>query len=220
MEVLRIYYLFSESFDENAQLQLYAALSEIPDLELSKPPATVEAQIAEGTDAAIDFRYDYLDPWIDFTPDAEGLPALPYFTLSFEPLAFKTRLHGQDGVKQNIEQAIDLITYVYEVAAEIREPPQYVIGANMTDTERIEVNRQVQLTDDGIRSGQLEQLFWVQIWSPDFVENIGRDRIESAPGSQLEWFDDGSVLFAAYDDPLYQVGDNNLGDVKEHFSLE
>lgn len=68
-----------------------------------------------------------------------------------------------------------------------------------------------------IRTGEIETLFWLNLFPPGLVDSIGRSKLEGAPAERVERLDDGGVLlltnpypsgFGTINDQSIQVADS------------
>lgn len=74
-------------------------------------------------------------------------------------------------------------------------------------------------TRDELTGRTLDRLYWLNIWPADIVDQIGRDRIRSAPAWRVEELDDRVVLLVTFANP-YEMDGQTHGEVAEHFGLE
>ncbi|MFC3958539.1 hypothetical protein [Halovivax cerinus] len=50
------------------------------------------------------------------------------------------------------------------------------------------------LSESGIERGEIEDLFWVNGFGPEMVENLGRERVLEAPAWRVDEREDGGVF--------------------------
>lgn len=212
-------FLFDHPLDAADRVGVFERLSALDGFECSTDPEELDDALSGGRSAFTNASYRSVHTIVNLDPETEALNPIPRVALTFEEIAFKERVSGEAEVKQHVQDAIALVTTAYELLVDAGLPPTYVVGANLTQTEQLRTGGDlVRTTVEGVRSGELEELFWLQILSPERVADIGRDELESAPAWRTETLEDGAVLLVAYENPLSM--DERYPDLLEYLSLE
>ena len=147
---------------------------------------------------------------IGYNMDERHIPPAPVYTIGVNAAAFlpdeENELFETD-VEDRITNIIDLVIQSY-----LRLQPLYVYGYGATPDYGY-----VSVPDrDAIENGDLPELYWLAVYSPALVSQIGRDRLLSAPAWRTERLDDGAVLIVVYQNPRIP-GDQYLpGEVETH----
>lgn len=152
----------------------------------------------------------------DTTP---GVPDLPRLVFNVENVEFAHSSLSLEETQHRIDDLIEFIVHCYERSCAIGAPPRYVFGASPTHVEKLrEGSDFLRTTTEGVRAGELEELYWLQLLPARMVEDVGRELLESAPAPRVETLADGAVLLVAHEDPLRFAG--GYVDVLEHLSLD
>lgn len=218
-EAIEVYFLFSEQFTDADKVDLYRKLVDDEQIESSKSGEFVEDRLANYDEALVNFVYGSVHGTFVFHRNFEGLPEFPSLKLYFEQKEFQERHHSDDEIRDHVDDVVSLVIDLYEAANESGQQPKYVVGGNPTETEHIRTGHdRIRTTEDGVEAGRVEELYWLQIFTPEMVDFLGEDVIQSAPAWRIETLDDGAVLLVSYENPMF-IGDDYF-DLLEHLSLD
>lgn len=90
--------------------------------------------------------------------------------------------------------------------------PMYVYGDTYLDESSLSV--------EGIESGQLEALYWVNGFGPEMAESIGRDRLLNAPACRVDDCADGGAFLWIAPLPLSQSRGKNSDELSAYLGVE
>ena len=96
--------------------------------------------------------------------------------------------------------------------------PLYAFGG----IERNEKTNQLLPPLDRLKRGEVKRLFWLNVFSSTAVNQLGRDRVLSAPAWDVEELENGSVMVAISDNPVHpsKVWQDAGKRVGKHLSLK
>jgi hypothetical protein len=106
---------------------------------------------------------------------------------------------------------MDIITFCYTATE------KHPVAAYSTTPDTPLDLRKPPITAESVANDRLTYLPWLTIFSPDMVEEHGRDTLLSAPAWHVETVDDGSVLLVCHDD--VDEWNQNCQLVAEHVGL-
>lgn len=146
------------------------------------------------------FWYDDLNVGVHVNLKTRG-PDIPSITLSINSWYVKPWRNDQPELIH--EFVLELYDYL---------SPLYVYGENYLDES--------SLSREGITSGQLEDLFWVNGFGPEMAASIGRERLLNAPAWRVDECDDGGVFLWQSPLPLSMSRNDYIDALTEYFALE
>lgn len=214
-EYVHAYLVYGPDVDGTDKLDILRAFYELPKANFGKGLD----EVVEGKEGPGFFLVDveYGSPVVTLNLDPElpeHLPELPVNLLKLHELDFEPSKMGDQHVETAVADYIDCIVQLYELSCEQGVSPKYVIGAdpNQVDAFRGRFGWTTEPTRDGIMNGAVEQLFWLQILPPAMVDDLGRERVLSAPAAIINELSDGAVLLVTTERP-YPPGDpTTVGD--------
>ncbi|SEQ29532.1 hypothetical protein [Natrinema salaciae] len=217
-DALEIHFLFSEDFEDEDKIELYERLLRSEDVSSSTSPDDVEKKLTKYGEAITNILYGSVYPTIIFRPEFEGLPDLPCLKIQIEQKIFDDRHYSDEEIRDHIDEVFSLILKLYNMATEAGYEPKYVVGTDPTETDQVRKGHdRIRTTMNGIQSGSIEEIYWLQILSPEMVENIGMETLQSAPAEHIEILDTEGAFLVSYKNPRF-VGDD-YSDLLDFFSL-
>ena len=119
----------------------------------------------------------------------------------------------EDGTQRRTEQFATFVRLLSEMF-----DPLYAFGG----IEQNENPKQLLPPLDQLKRGELNSLFWLNVFSPAAVERLGRNRVLSAPAWKVEELDDGRVMLVVSNNPVHpsQPWDTAGKRVSGHLDLE
>lgn len=208
-EVMQVYLLYGSGLDQETKLELLTGIYELPEFKQGKDLDTVIEEKVEADFFLVDFEYGSPMLTLNLDPERpENFPDVPFMTVELDELDFMPSAFGEEHVDTAVADYVDFVVQIYEQSYDVGTPPRYVIGADpaQVDAFHDRFGWTVEPTRGGIMNGDVEQLFWLQVLPADTVENVGRERVLSAPAATVEELSDGAVLLVAYERP-YPPGD-------------
>lgn len=131
--------------------------------------------IAQATSGTIWLWYDDLNLAIHIQNENVNRPTLPSVSLSINEWYTKPWRNNQPSL-------------IYEFVLELYHylSPICVYGDTYLDESPLSAN--------GIKTGRLEEIFWVNGFGPEMAEQIGRERLLHAPAWRIDECDDGGIF--------------------------
>lgn len=73
-----------------------------------------------------------------------------------------------------------------------------------------------------LKAGNVNRLFWLNVFSPAMAKRLGRDRVLSAPAWKVEELNDGHVLLVVSNNPVHPSKPWGTAGkrISEHLDLE
>lgn len=225
-EKVETYLLYGPSLDREAKLDLLDEVYKLPKVNAGKDVDTVVREMEQAGSFLLDFEYGLPVLTLNLNPDRpENLPDSPFLMVGMDELNVMPSKLGEEHVETAVTEYVDFVVEFYERSTDLGVPPRYVIGAdpNQVDAFHDRFGWTVNVTHEGIQNGDVEQVFWLQILPPDTVDDIGREKVLSAPATTAEELADGAVLLVAYERPYppgdpTDVGDHLGVDARQYFS--
>jgi hypothetical protein len=219
VDTLELYALHDQPFDTEARIAVYERLHSCDGFECTVSPAEIRGRLAADGTVVLTATYRSVHLTLVFGGSVPGLPDFPQFVVSIEGTEFD---HPSVTLDERDDRIDDLLRFVrrwYRRSGAAGHPPRYVIGAAPTHVDHLRRETGfLRTTTDGVRTGELEELYWVQLLPSSFVDSVGRDRIRRSPAPRFEALDDGSVCFTAHEHPLEFAADYR--DMLAHFDLD
>lgn len=205
VDPIEIYCLYDDPFDDAARIEVYEQLYDLEGLSSSRSPAEIEAHLAEVPEGEVvqNLRYRSVHLAITFRDRTPGVPDLPGLVFNVEDIEFDHSSLSSAESQQRIEDLIDFVARCYDRSRAVGHTPLYLFGASPTHVAKLRQDSDfLRTTTDGVRAGDLEELYWLQLLPPRMVDRVGRDRLTSAPAHRVETLADGAVLLVAHEDPI------------------
>lgn len=202
-------------------MHVYEQLYELDGMTSSLSPAELDEWLATSPDAEViqTIRYRSVHLAVTFRDTTPGVPDLPRLTFDIEGLEFDHSSLSRDETRRRIDDLADFLVRCYGRSCAVGHPPQYIFGASPTHVAKLRQDSGfLRTTIEGVRAGELEELYWLQLLPPQMAERVGRNRLASAPAPRVDKLDDGAVLLMSHEDPL-QFASGYL-DVLESVSLD
>lgn len=218
-DAIEVYLLYPKSVSKQDKFEIFEQLYSRGDLRCDTSLGEIENRLCG--DKALNYVnliYGDLHASIQFDRSVESLPDESLMLLHLEEKSFRTRHYSEDEIAGHIDDLLALVTAIYEMSLSHDLPPAYVIGANTTETEHLRTGHErIRTTESGVREAEIEELYWLQIWPPEFVRSIGKQSILEAPAWKVEELSDGAIVLVAYENPLF-LSEDYL-DLLDHLSL-
>lgn len=207
-DTLAVYFLYPGG-DPDAVLQCVAAAFDDAD---AWPTATVRGPRERFGTVELYLSVD--DTPMHLAPQAEdecgyAKPAVPAVELHVGADEFE---YGDPG-----DRALDLLDVVAGIYEATADPPALVYGFDPFHYEGVGEALPVPVTASGLDAGRLDDVTWLTVFTPPFLETYGEYAIRSAPAWHCEGFDDGALALLTVADPTDPNGDD---DVREHLGLD
>lgn len=219
-EKLQAYLIYDAALDEEAKIEVLKRIYELPATNSEKSVEEVVRQHTQADHFRANIEYGSPLLTIDFDPYIpDNVPEVNCITVELNELDFMPSKFGDEHVENAVADYIEFIVEIYGVSCEAGIPTQYVIGADSSQVDALHgrFEWETEITRDGLTSGTVEQVFWLQILPPETIEALGRDHVLSAPAARVEELDDGAVLLVAYERP-YPPGDPT--ELAEHLGVD
>lgn len=149
---------------------------------------------------SIRFWYDDLNVGLQINLDAPDRPIESSVALSIDE--WYTRPWWDSEPALIYEFVLELYDYL---------SPLYIYGDTYLD--------EASLSREGVKNGQLEDLFWVNGYGPEMTERLGRDRLLNAPAWRIDECDDGGVFLWISPLPLSESRNQRYDAVTEYLDL-
>jgi hypothetical protein len=122
-----------------------------------------------------------------------------------------TKKDQRDGVDYREDNAANILAFAKAVYQVCR--PQF------SWIERCRSRGYTQLED--IENQSLPHIYWANLFSPAYVEKLGRSYLENAPGWKHEYLDDGGMLYVLSPHiGSMRKGNSLLESVKTYFEID
>ncbi|WP_152436526.1 hypothetical protein [Halosimplex carlsbadense] len=218
VDTLELYALYDEPFDDDAQLTVYQRLLELDEFECSTPPAELRRQLATDEDVFLTAAFRSVHLSLVFGSSVPGLPKFPHLLVSIEGTEFEHPSLSADERATKIDDLFEFVRLLYLHSSAAGYSPRYLIGAGPTHIDHLRRDTDfLRTTTGGVRSEELEELYWLQLLPPTFAESVGYDRIQRSPAPRLVELEDGGIIFTAHEHPL-EFADDYLR-MLDHFGL-
>lgn len=143
-------------------------------------------------------------------PDVE-MDITPAYRISVPAGQFQTGPErDQTAANRNLDDFLEFVTSAY-----LDTDSLLCFGFR----EKAVVSPEYYPSRAAIESGVPERLFWLNIFPPRVVDEIGRARISSAPAWRTRELDDGAVLLVSLDNPTDRRGKDHKA-VAEHLGMD
>lgn len=210
-------FLFDQDVDLEALVAVIRSVADRDDIELGKHPDRFASAIQTGEALSTSIKRGATSARLTVGHDPpERLPELPGLTLSLDETYFRP---GADEAETtaHVGDYVDCVRRCYEAAGDAGHTPVYVVGADPNQLGALLGDYgTVKTTLGGVFDGEVQQLYWLQVLSPDAVERLGRDQVLSTPAWRVESLNDGAVLIVAYPDPHFPA---NVDEIETHLGF-
>ena len=115
------------------------------------------------------------------------------------------------GSDEPLEELLDILKFCY-TATEDRPVAVY----STTPDTPLDL-RKPPITAESVANGRLTYLPWLTIFTPDMVDEYGRETLLSAPAWHVEELDDGSILLVCHNH--VKNWDQDCNSVSQHIDL-
>lgn len=149
------------------------------------------SQLAESSSGQLSLWKDDLDFTVEATTElASSVSAMQ---LAFDPVHFRPREDSETTVEARLDTLIWLICQLY-----LRSGALHVVGRS----EPLEDgSHAVKGSGSDLRAGRVDAVFWLNIFAPQAVERLGRQKLLST-GWMAQELADGSILLVLSENPL------------------
>jgi hypothetical protein len=135
----------------------------------------------------------------------------PTLSLRVWSSQFETYENESDAdVRARVSDVLDIVGIFTECLK-----PIYAYGGGPFPAEQVDVVMNVQQ----VRGGKLPELFWLNVFPPTLVEQIGSDRVRTAPAWKVVELQSGHVLLVVTDNPVFPSVDweDAKAEIVAHF---
>lgn len=215
---VEIYALYDESFGTDGAVAVYEQLLGLDGFECSRTPEDLRERLERGSDPVQFGTYHslHLSPAFDDGP--EGLPALPHLRFNIEAAEFDHATLSAAESTERVQTAVEFAARLYDCSRTAGHPPLYLFGASPTHVAKLRAASDfVRTTTAGVQAGEVEELFWLQVFPPRMLDDAFRDRLATTPAVSHRSLDDGAVLLVAHERPTEWASDYLA--VAEHLGL-
>lgn len=149
-----------------------------------------------------------------YNMDEEHAPAPPLYTVAIDAVSFlpdEDRELFETSVHRRVSDVVELVGSAYE-----RLRPSYVYGYGATpDYSYVSVPEREEL-----ERGHLPELYWLAIFPPELVAELGRERVLASPTWKTEELDDGAILLVVYENPRVPGDEYLPSEVRAHLEAD
>jgi len=216
-EYNEVHFLLRNPLTSDQKAHFVSRLDETADYTVSDPrgqdPSHVRTRAASGE---LDCRVDVVASEVGARltdKSRDGLPDMPSLRLRVHNIIFSQRHSDESERQQYRDELIDLVVDVTEILGEVADEPLYVILAGNTETEDIRSGRE-DLSREAVESGQLEEVYWGQILTQQYIDKLGEKTLLSAPAYRVEELPSDSLLLISRESPIHY--DTSQQDLREY----
>jgi len=180
----------------------------------TKDGLTTESAICELSEA----EWGWIDGWINHVPIRIGLcverrfvPAnVMNISVSTSELYFQDNEHSAEN---SLNEYMKVVTCLYDYL-----DVWYGFGSYLSSGVGFD---ELRPNVESIRDGEIDRLYWLNLYTPDLVDHIGRSNLLSAPAARIEQLSDGGVMLVSTMDP-FEFGplDDSSVEIANHLGLE
>lgn len=216
-EYNEVYFLLKESLPPDEKTNLISRFVESPDYTIidshGQDTSHVRTRAASGElDCGINVESSKV--FAHLTDERrDGLPDMSSLQLRVHNIIFSQRHADEAEIRKYIDDLIELVVYLTEAVARVADEPLYVIMAGNTETQDIRGDRE-DLSREAVKAGQLEEVYWGQILPQHFIDELGQERVLSAPAHRIEELTTGAILLVSRESPIHY--DTVQQDVREY----
>lgn len=206
VEDSRAVFFFEPPFDREAKRDVSDAWHGLKGFDPSDEFAGVAPDIEAGEPTSFGGRWESVLPTVLVDQKVpEHLPDLPHLAVDLREQYFAPGRADEEDVPEYVGDFADFVARCYQQARAVGHQPLYVLGADPNQLSALfgEKPEPVATSREGILEGDLEQLYWLQVFPPRMVERVRRDALLSAPAWRVEELSDGAVLLVAYANPHF-----------------
>lgn len=220
-ESVLTYAFYPGGLDDRDKVAIVQELYDLPEFEPAENLETVREDVMTYETAFLSFGYRSISPGIEITyqKNTEHLPNVGHMRLGLSNVYYEPGRVSDEEAADHVGDWIALGEELYDASRTAGYPAPYVIGADPDQVDALHGNyvESVAPTTEGVLNGVVEQLYWFQLLPPTMVETVGRERLQSAPGAQVEELADNGLLLVAYDRP---VPSGTVDEIEEHLGID
>lgn len=150
-----------------------------------------------------------LGTYLEFDLPRPFVPDVPHISLMVWESQFKVYSGSttKEGANQRAKQLLEITN---TISNSIK--PIYVYGL----VEKYD-EEQVRPTKEQIMNGEVSRIFWLNIFSEQMVQNLGKDKLLSAPAWKVEERPNGRVLMVVTERPRFY--DTKAREIEEYLGI-
>ncbi|MFC7047152.1 hypothetical protein ACFQH6_18695 [Halobacteriaceae archaeon GCM10025711] len=147
--------------------------------------------------------------------DGRPFPGVPIISLSVD------RVYFHDEVEIDIPTIDETVRTLTGLTTHLSAAmdPIHVAGYNSASDSAYEEYPFLDFGLDELRTREIPDVFWLNIYRPADVEQFGRETLLSAPVWQVQELPDGSILLVMTESP-YRIDYDTRGRVRTHLGLD
>lgn len=192
-------YVFQDTFDSGDLRAVVNYLSKRCEL-LRPSDGVTDEYVAELDSKLGSVRLRYEGTVFDFRlgKEPELLEGLPLAIVSVpERWILTSEDDSESAAIDRMNAFYDFLGEIYEQFLDLGREPLYVFGTDFAEYEDVtDPEHSDFVSRDRILDREVPGVYWFQIYPPEHVEAIGRERLQSCPAYRLEELSDGAILLA------------------------
>lgn len=144
-------------------------------------------------------------------PTLPSMPAIIMFVLTSD-------LDASPDLEATIREVLDRVAFVYQSV----DGCQYAYGLDVQHLMRLgkDAGPDIPVSRESLAENRIEWVSWLMLFSPEMVEEYGREWLLSAPAWERRELDDGAILLVTTPDPTdWNTAPQARQDLADYFEL-